>query len=393
MSFLDRIRFRGQEGKKELQQGLDSVKEAYGEAKSSDEGREGAIRVAAEKAIEALIANPNMSAKELIAMINEEEGLPVDVVVKIAKQLPRKEEKTIVGITEEYDLPSKGLQEILNEADVSLNAARKIVAQIPDEEIQREEEKRIRKEQEINNFQRLKKIYKNCVNMNDLEVVKQIKAVKQSKRFEQSDRIQELISRIISKRIAIDCLEHGGPIINRMTSIVSASDMLKMDFSQKAEKEYEQLITQEEYANKKRYPYDKKLVKEKMLEVDAKEVANSAENNVTSISIPQFIQSPEEVAIFKKALKTFFKKGKISEEEVKYLEKLDNLKNSEEDELQMAITELIGMIQSLPSGTAIKAVGMIRDSLNGYMRHKAGKENLETTTPSFQTGTNVDERL
>lgn len=119
-----------------MQQGLDSVKEAYGEAKSNDEGREGAIRVAAEKAIEALIANPNMSAKELIAMINEEEGLPVDVVVEIAKQLPREREKTIVGITEEYDLPSKDLQEILNKADVSLNAARKIVAQIPDEEIQ-----------------------------------------------------------------------------------------------------------------------------------------------------------------------------------------------------------------------------------------------------------------
>ena len=385
MALVDKIRKLISQEKKEeeFQKELDSVKEVYAEVKSADEGRKKAIKAAAEKAIAQIRANPNMPAIDLIKMIEAAEELPQEVIVEIATQFP--EENTVVQIAEEVDLPPHGLQKILNEADVSLNAARKIAEQISDEEVQSEEQEKIRAEQEIENLNRLEEIYKSCEDKNDLEVVKQIKEIRQHKGFEQSDRIQELINKIIAKRIAMDCFEFGGPRIETMTSVISASDMLKMGFSQKVGKEYDAISMQKKRDNKKGYSYDRSLVREKIIEAVAKEVVNDAENNVTMIKIPQAIQdnaSKEEKKVFIKGLQTFFKKGKISEEERNYLE---DLGKKEYDELQIAISELNTKIGELPEGTAVETVRTIIEALDNRIRAEHKEKNIDTEQSTPRT--------
>lgn len=123
-----------------LTKGVEAVKDKYDEVDTRQE----AIQEAAKRVIRELEAHPDMPAIAFLKMLQDEKKLPDDVVVEASTQISEvKSEEILVELMEELDIPSKDIQYIIKKSDISVDTAKKVAEQIPDETIQEEEKRRL----------------------------------------------------------------------------------------------------------------------------------------------------------------------------------------------------------------------------------------------------------
>lgn len=311
-----------------LQEGVVAVQNAYDESDTKKEANQKAMYLV----IETIQSHPDMTVEELgefLKMIQNNTDLSDNSLVEIIKQMPDvKSEEATVEAVRKVDLATEAITEIIQEAPVSPVTAQKIAEQIPDEQIQKEQqaeiEKRIKEEQEQEILSELTKIYNNCDEISDNKLVKMIENLEIGTRTE---KIDEKLEHIVAKRVALDCMEYGGPKIPTMMRIMPATDMLEANLPFLTEKEYQKIKSDYDEQGKDYHIYgtkEKKLVKEKLLENIAKKVAENFDE-IGDISVPQIEQlqklNEEELNLFTDTVKNCCTSEKLDKNDIERIKR------------------------------------------------------------------------
>ena len=425
--------------KEKLQEGVVAVQNAYDESDTKKEANQNAMNTV----IETIQEHPEMPVGEFLKMIQQNTDLSDSSLVEIIKQIPDvKSEEATVEAVKKVDLASEAITEIIQEAPVSTVTAQKIAEQIPDKDIQKEQQAKIErwveeeqrkqfleKEKEI--VSQLEEIYDTCDEMNDNMLVEKINKLHIKTRTE---KINEKLKHITAKKVALDCMKYGGPKIPTMMQIMPATDMLEANLPFLAEKEYNKIKSIYDEEGKDYHVYEtkeKKLVKEKILENIARKVAKNFEE-MGDISVPQIEQlrnlNEEEVQVFIDTVKTFCHTEQLNEEDVDRIkrqlkgdtvEEWENLKRmlekmkpknreiavrnflqvlksneektEEQKELDKIISEIGIYIKKLPNEKKINTARAIHDvleqqqeAINMWKKHKYSEE-LEAEEDSKDT--------
>lgn len=235
-----------QREQKKIEQGIVAVQNVYDESKTKKEANKKAINIV----IDTIQTHPDMRVGDFLKMVQENTDLSDSSLVEIIKQMPDiKSEKETVEVVKKVELASEAITQIIQEATVSTTTAQKLIEQIPDEEIQKEQqaeiEKRVKeerrkkqKEEEIKIISNLEKIYENCDRINDAILVEEINELGIKVRTE---KINEKLKNIIAKKVALDCMEFGGPKLPTMMRIMPATEMLETNLPVLAENEYHKM--------------------------------------------------------------------------------------------------------------------------------------------------------
>lgn len=317
---------------KKIEQGVVAVQNVYDESETKKEANEKAMNIV----IDTIQTHSDMPVGEFLKMIQENTDLSDNSLVEIIKQMPNiKSEKATVEAVKKVDLASEAITEIIQEATVSPVIVQELIDQIPDEEIQKKqqaeiekriEEEQIKKEKAKENkiLSSLEEIYEMCDSINDANLVDKIETLGINTRTE---KINEILRNIIAKKVAIDCMKFGGPKLPTMMRIMPAVEMLEVDLPDLAEKEYYKEKTVYDKEGKEYYIYgieQKKMVKQKILENIAKDVAKNFEE-IGDISIPQIESlknlTEEEMNVFVNTIKHPGRITEIGKEEIEMVEK------------------------------------------------------------------------
>lgn len=255
MSLIDKIFKKEKQKELKLQHGVNTVQNIIEESETQKE----AMHKAVSAAIEEIQAHPEMPVGEFLRRLQQNTDLSDADLVKIIKQLPEvKSEEATLAAVKATDLSSPKIAEIIQDTPISPKVAQKIVEQIPDEDIQREEqakidqelEKRkkqeqIRKENKI--LEKLSSLYEDCKDIEAPILVEKVKILTNENR---TKKIDKKILDIISKRTALDCMKYGAPRLKTLAGIMPAEDMFEADLPSLAQSEYE--ILKPDYEEKKK---------------------------------------------------------------------------------------------------------------------------------------------
>ncbi len=421
---IPNINIKVDKEQKRLEKGVVAVQNVYEKSESQKEANEKAMNLV----IDTIQTHPEMPVGEFLKMVQEKTALSDNSLVEIIKQMPDiKSEKATVEAVKKVDLASDAITEIIQDATVSPVTAQKLAEQIPDEEIQKEQqaeierkakEEQIKREQnkEKNILFKLEKLYEDCGNINDTSLVDDISKLNIERKTE---RISERLKQIVAKKVAIDCMNFGGPKLPTLMKIMPATEMIEEDLPSLVETEYQKAKVEYEEDEKEYYKYDderKKMVKGKILENIAKEVASNFEE-IGDISIPQIDAlknlNEDEIKIFINAVKKPGHQIEIGKNDIKMVERqlrggsigeLENLqkmlgkmkandreravsgfiqqlkvnKSKEQQELDIAISDIGYKIRRLPMEKQLDAAKAISDILDQqYQSIENGKKHLE----------------
>ena len=333
-----------------LKRGVVAVQNAYDESETKKEANENAMNTV----IETIQAHPEMPVGEFLKMIQQNTDLSDSSLVEIIKQIPDvKSEEATVEAVKKVDLASEAITEIIQDAPVTPATAQKIAEQIPNEEIQKEQQEKIERwaeeeqrkqllEKENQILSKLTEIYDTCDEINDNKLATMIRDLKIETRTE---KIDEKLEHIIAKRVALDCMIFGGPKIRKMAEIMPVVDMLEANLPLLVEKEYKEIKVEYDEQGKKYHPYgeeQKDEVKKLLLENIAKKVAENF-NEIGDISVPQIEQlrnlNKEETNIFVKSVQTYCKNGELGEGDIERIQRQLNGDTVEEWENLKRILE------------------------------------------------------
>ena len=333
-----------------LKKGVVAVQNAYDESETKKEANENAMNTV----IETIQAHPEMPVGEFLKMIQQNTDLSDSSLVEIIKQIPDvKSEEATVEAVKKVDLASEAITEIIQDAPVTPATAQKIAEQIPNEEIQKEQQEKIERwaeeeqrkqvlEKENQILSKLTEIYDTCDEINDNKLATMIRDLKIETRTE---KIDEKLEHIIAKRVALDCMIFGGPKIRKMAEIMPVVDMLEANLPLLVEKEYKEIKVEYDEQGKKYHPYgeeQKDEVKKLLLENIAKKVAENFEE-IGDISVPQIEQlrnlNKEETNIFVKSVQTYCKNGELGEGDIERIQRQLNGDTVEEWENLKRILE------------------------------------------------------
>ena len=315
-----------------LQEGIEAVQNIYEESETKREANEKAMNIV----LEIIQEHPDMPVGEFLKKVQEDTDLSDNSLVEIIKQIPDiKSEKATVEAVKKVDLASEAITEIIQEAPVSTATAQKLVEQIPDEEIQKEqqaeikrkleeEQKRKLEEKENEIILQLGNIYNNCGKMNDNELIRSIEELEIKTR---TGKINEKLERVIAKKVALDCMEFGGPKIPTLMRIIPATEMLEINLPILTEKEYNKIKNSYDEPSRQYREYgeeQKKLVKEKILENIAKEVAKNFED-IGDIAVPQIEElrklNDEELSLFISTVKKSCREEKLKKDDIEIIKR------------------------------------------------------------------------
>ena len=421
---IPNINIKVDKEQKRLEKGVVAVQNVYEKSESQKEANEKAMNLV----IDTIQTHPEMPVGEFLKMVQEKTALSDNSLVEIIKQMPDiKSEKATVEAVKKVDLASDAITEIIQDATVSPVTAQKLAEQIPDEEIQKEQqaeierkakEEQIKREQnkEKNILFKLEKLYEDCGNINDTSLVDDISKLNIERKTE---RISERLKQIVAKKVAIDCMNFGGPKLPTLMKIMPATEMIEEDLPSLVETEYQKAKVEYEEDEKEYYKYDderKKMVKGKILENIAKEVASNFEE-IGDISIPQIDAlknlNEDEIRVFVNAVKKPGHQIEIGKNDIKMVERqlrggsigeLENLqkmlgkmkandreravsgfiqqlkvnKSKEQQELDIAISDIGYKIRRLPMEKQLDAAKAISDILDQqYQSIENGKKHLE----------------
>lgn len=244
--------------KNRMQEKVKDVKDEYDKGDTKEEGVEKAV----DRIIGLIQANPDMPVIKFLKLIEEEEETSNDVLVEATKQIHDiKSEETTVKVVKALDLPSKGIQEIIKEADVSLDTAKKMAEEIPDEEIQEKEKERLeelerrrkeeqRKKEEEKLKKELKEKYVKCHEIPTSILIGEIKEIEEKAK---TPEIHNIIKQILARKAAIEWKHFGTTRISEMTKVITGEEMLREDFPKLVEEEFKGIKNVEIYQGKKEY--------------------------------------------------------------------------------------------------------------------------------------------
>lgn len=350
--FVKKLKIHSDKEQYKLMKNVDAVQNAYDESETKKEANEKAKNIV----IDIIQKHQDMPVGEFLRLIQENTDLSDNSLIEIIKQMPDiKSEKATVEAVKKVDLASEAITEIIQDAPVSPITAQKLAEQIPDEDIQREQqaeiEKWIEEEERIQSIEeekelvsRLDDIYDICAEINDNELVKMISELNIETK---TDKISRKLEMIIAKKIAVDCMTFGGPKIPTMVQVMPTIEMLDADLPNLAEKEYYKNKSLFDDDNKKYYAYNnnmKKLVKAKLIENIAKDVAKNFDD-IGDISVPQSEAlkslNKEELDVFISTVKKYCREEEIKDDDIEIIKR--QLKGDTVEEL----TNLTRMLEKM----------------------------------------------
>ena len=279
---------------KRLEQGVVAVQNVYEKSESQKEANEKAMNIV----IDTIQTHPEMPVGEFLKMVQEKTALSDNSLVEIIKQMPDiKSEKATVEAVKKVDLASDAITEIIQEAPVSPVTAQKLAEQIPDEEVQKEQqaeiERKVREEQikreqdkEKNIISKLDEIYDNCEGINDAILVGDISKLNIERKTE---KISERLKQIVAKKVAIDCMKFGGPKLPTLMKIMPATEMLEEDLPALVETEYQKAKAEYEEDEKEYYRYNAERKKTANI-ISKKFNANGLNTRVEAVPFETYAQ-------------------------------------------------------------------------------------------------------
>ncbi len=298
MGLNDRLKkVFGKTDRAKMLQRIEAVKDTYNEAETKKE----AIQNAVDRIVREIETSPNMPVIEFLKMVQKEENLSNDIIVEVTKQiLDIKPEKTAVEIVEKINLPSRDILEIIKLPDVSLEAAKKMAEEIPDEVLQKQERQRlekierdrreaekVKKEKEIK--KKLKEKYKTCEKIKGSDLVEELKMLQ---RKTESEEIHTIIKRVLARKAAIEWRRSGTTRVASIAQVISPEEMLEEDFSELMGEEFKDIKTKQQYQGLKEYEYREEDLQNLILSEIAKKVAGIY-NRVGIIDVPQLEKMKE----------------------------------------------------------------------------------------------------
>ena len=424
MSLIDKILKRGSKSeiKKEikLQKGVNTVQSIIEETESHEEAAHKAVNAA----IEEIQSHPEMPVGEFIKRLQKNTDLSDVDLVKIIKQLPyvKSEEETIEAV-EATDLSSQKIAEIIEDAPIGPDVAQKIVEQIPDEDIQKEQQAKIEKELEEQRKQtilkkkneilnKLSEIYNKCDEIEAPKLVDQINALNIEDRTQE---IEKKILDVVAKRVALDCMKYGDPRLKTLTKIIPATEMFEADLPFLAQKEYKTIKSDYDEQGKEYIEYGpktKELVKKLLIDIIAQKSAETYDE-IGDFNIPQTERfqnlSNDDVQSFVDTVQTYseeidkvdsdrlesqlkgesvtgvqdinlmLEKMKPRDKEIAIQNIVELLRNSnkQENKIDKGIEEIKSKIKSLPTSVQPNTVQIIlnvldeqREAMDMWKKHK-----------------------
>ena len=396
MSFLNNLLNKKSNNTKEnkLQQGVDTVQSIIEESESQKEASNKAIVAA----IEEIQAHPEMPVGEFMKRLQLHTDLSDADLVKIIKQLPdiKSEEATIAAV-KSTDLPSQAITEIIEEAPISPVVAQKIVNEIPDEDIQKEQQAKIEKileeeqkqkalEEETKILEQLSLIYDDCDTLGTPKLVGEIENLSIPNKTE---KINQKLTDIIAKTTAIDCMKFGDPRIPTLTRIMPAIDMFEADLPFLVQTEYKKLKKNYDRSGKEYYEFDEskeKLIREKLLENIAKQSAQTFDK-IGDFNLPQteHFQSlnDDDLKTFINTVKVYSKS--VEGRDINRLSQQLKGKNKPNIQKELAFTleSIVKKIRKLPSDkqlvTAKSILAALNDREKFFQQHENNHD--ENNTP------------
>lgn len=274
----------------------------------SDSEKEVARNNAINLALDLIKEHSDMSLADFMQMLQQDTSLTDNDLATIIIQLPKiKSEKDVITAVQSTSLPSETIATIATEANIGPDTAEKIVNEIDDEEIQKEQQAIIAAEREHQILSELSKIYTKC---DDTEAPELVELIEKLDIKDYTTDINKKLMAIISKRTALDCMKFGGPRLPTLTRIVSAEDMFESDLPFLTFSDYKSLKVKFDDDNKKYLEFTestKKLIRERILEEIAKKTAKTYDST-GNFFLPQtegFKKlSAEDIATFERTVKT-----------------------------------------------------------------------------------------
>lgn len=329
----------------------------------TDEKREIARKKAVEFALETIEKHPEMPVGTFLQKLQEDTSLTDNDIATIIKHLADiKSEKAVIAAVQATDLPSEAIATIARKANISTDTAEKIVEEIEDKEIQREQQKRIANEREHEVLNQLSKIYSSC---NSIEAPRLVELLEEIDIRDYTEKIQRQIMSIIAKRTALDCMRFGGPRIPTLTRAVSSLDMFEYDLPNLTYNEYKTLRSDFDIQRK---PYKKitdatqELIHDKILEDISKNLAHNFDT-VGDFGLPQTERfkhlSSQDIEKVVKTVKTYSE----------LVDKLDlkrlamRLHGKTDTSLENAFKEIELHILELPTDAQLPATQVILEAL------------------------------
>ena len=185
-----------------------------------------------------LSAEEKEKATELLRAIAkvliESDKIPNETAGEFIKNLIQTDSKVVgVAVAEEASfIPDEQLKQIIGIPEVEVKDAERIIPGI-------EDEKTRAKVQEDLDLAKLQKLYLNQDISNDSEFINNLYRIK-GKNID-SPRINEMLRKVVARRVAVYYSVLKAVTINRYTSIISPVQMLECDISKLAKREYEKL--------------------------------------------------------------------------------------------------------------------------------------------------------
>ena len=341
-----------------IQQRVENIQSVLEQA---DVERKIARKEAIELALKLIEEHPNMPIENFIPTLQQDSSLTDNDIATIIKHL--ESEQAILAAVKSTPLPSKALASIAIEADISTETAEKIVKEIEDEDIQKEQQKRLALEREREVLNQLSHLYDTCDNIETPSLVELIEKIDIR---ENTKKIKKEIMSIVAKRTALDCMKFGSPRIPTLTNVVSSLDMFEYDLPYMAFKEYKNLKVKFDNNNKTYTQFTtatKKLIHDRILEDIAKTLAQNYDD-VGDFVVPQTEKfkhlSKEDMDKITNTVKTYSQHlDAISSKKL-----TKNLLNDNSDTLlENAIKSIELAIRELPESEQLKTAQAIQKTL------------------------------
>lgn len=278
----------------------------------TDEENETAKKKAIEAVLQQIQEHQDMPIGKFMKMLQDRTSLTDDDLVTIITKIPDvNSEKATIAAVQSTTLPPEKITSIVKEADISLDTAEKIVNEIDNKEIQKEQQAIIATEREQQIWDSLSEIYKKCDDIEDPALISLINKLQLPE--QNNPKIQQKLLEIVAKRTAIDCMKYRLPRLPTLTNIVSAVDMFEADLPSLAKKQYRHLKIKFDDAKIPYYPMDEsteKLIHQKLIEDIAKRSAKTYDE-IGDFAIPQTEKfkrfNEQDVDIFINTLKIYSK--------------------------------------------------------------------------------------
>lgn len=342
----------------EMKKGLEAVKDVYIETD------ENAKIEAAKRAIEEIKKHPE-SAIRFLKMMEDEKGIPVDIVVETVKHIPVvQSEEVAVQAIKKLQLPSKGIQAILQKPEVSIDAATQMVEQIPDEKIQKAEERRLqelarknkekeRAKREIEIRNQLIDMYIKCDNISIMEMIDKVKEFDDQTK---SRVIHGMIKQVIARKVASEWRIIGSARIPTIVNVISAEEMIQGDFADLVERKYNGLNKSNKYKQTKKY--DKEVMQQLILAELAKNIAKTyAEYGIIDIPKSGGIKrlTPELQEFLINQIKIY----------ARDIKDIDEVRAKVQGGKDYELKDLITMIERMPEDKKSDCISLFKSQIRG----------------------------